>query len=35
LSEAPLWIDDSGSATVVEMGAKLRRMKRDKGLSNS
>src|ERR1700693_1973631 len=33
LSQAPLWIDDSGAATVVEMGAKLRRMKRDKGLS--
>ena len=33
LSEAPLWIDDTGSATVVEMGAKLRRLKRDKGLS--
>ena len=33
LSEAPLWIDDSGSATVVEMGAKLRRLKREKGLS--
>jgi replicative DNA helicase len=32
LSGAPLWIDDAGSATVVEMGAKLRRMKRDKGL---
>jgi replicative DNA helicase len=32
LSQAPLWIDDSGAATVVEMGAKLRRMKRDKGL---
>ena len=32
LSEAPLWIDDAGSATVVEMGAKLRRLKRDKGL---
>jgi replicative DNA helicase len=28
-----LWIDDVGSATVVEMGAKLRRLKRDKGLS--
>jgi len=28
-----LWIDDMGSATVVEMGAKLRRLKRDKGLS--
>ncbi|HJY87194.1 MAG TPA: replicative DNA helicase [Candidatus Acidoferrales bacterium] len=33
LAEAPLWIDDSGSATVVEMGAKARRLKRDKGLS--
>src|SRR5712692_9686958 len=33
LAEAPLWIDDSGSATVVEMGAKTRRLKRDKGLS--
>ncbi len=33
LAEAPLWIDDSASATVVEMGAKARRLKRDKGLS--
>ena len=33
LAEAPIWIDDIGSATVVEMGAKLRRLKRDKGLS--
>ena len=33
LSDAPLWIDDAGSATVVEMGAKLRRLKREKGLS--
>ena len=33
LSEAPLWIDDMGAATVVEMGAKLRRLKRDKGLA--
>jgi replicative DNA helicase len=33
LAEAPLWIDDAGSSTVVEMGAKLRRLKRDKGLS--
>ena len=32
LSQAPLWIDDAGSATVVEMGAKARRLKRDKGL---
>jgi len=33
LAEAAFWIDDSGSATVVEMGAKARRLKRDKGLS--
>ena len=33
LAEAPLWIDDSGSVTVVEMGAKTRRLKRDKGIS--
>jgi len=33
LSETPLWIDDSGATTVIEMGAKCRRMKRDKGLS--
>jgi replicative DNA helicase len=33
LSEIPLWIDDSGAATVVEMGAKCRRLKREKGLS--
>ncbi len=33
LAEAPLWIDDSASVTVVEMGAKTRRLKRDKGLS--
>jgi len=33
LAQAPLWIDDSGSATVVELGAKARRLKRDKGLS--
>jgi len=33
LAEAPLWIDDSGSVTVVEMGAKTRRLKRDRGLS--
>ena len=32
LSEAPLWIDDSGSATVSEIGAKARRLKRDGGL---
>jgi replicative DNA helicase len=33
LSEAPLWIDDAGSATVTEIGAKARRLKRDRGLS--
>ncbi|HEX2713162.1 MAG TPA: replicative DNA helicase [Candidatus Acidoferrales bacterium] len=33
LAEAPLWIDDSGASTVVEMGAKTRRLKRDKGLA--
>src|ERR1700690_2268667 len=33
LAEAPLWIDDSASSTVMEMGAKARRLKRDRGLS--
>ncbi len=33
LAEAPLWIDDSGTATVTELGAKARRLKSDKGLS--
>ncbi len=33
LAEAPLWIDDSASVTVTEMGAKARRLKRDKGLA--
>jgi len=33
LSASPLWIDDSGSATVTEIGAKARRLKRDRGLS--
>jgi replicative DNA helicase len=33
LGEAPIWIDDSASATVLEMGAKARRLKRDRGLS--
>jgi replicative DNA helicase len=33
LAEAPLWIDDSASPTVVEMSAKSRRLKRDKGVS--
>jgi replicative DNA helicase len=33
LAEAPLWIDDSASSTVMEIGAKARRLKRDRGLS--
>ena len=33
ISSAPLWIDDSGSTSVLEIGAKARRLKRDKGLS--
>jgi len=33
LAETPMWIDDSGSATVTEIGAKARRLKRDRGLS--
>jgi replicative DNA helicase len=33
LAEAPLWIDDSGSGTVPEIGAKTRRMMREKPLS--
>ena len=33
ISAAPLWIDDAGSISVVEIGAKARRLKRDKGLS--
>src|SRR5271170_3055534 len=33
LGESPLWIDDSASSTVLEMGAKARRLKRDRGLS--
>jgi replicative DNA helicase len=33
LGEAPLWIDDSAASSVLEMSAKARRLKRDKGLS--
>ncbi len=33
LGEAPLWIDDAASSTVVEIGAKARRLQKDKGLS--
>ncbi len=32
LAEAPVWIDDTASSTVTEMGAKARRLKKDKGL---
>src|SRR5437667_2517157 len=31
IASAPLWIDDAGSITVVEIGAKARRLKREKG----
>ncbi len=31
--DAPIWIDDSASITVMEIGAKARRLMRDKGLS--
>src|SRR5499433_2271707 len=33
ISSTPLWVDDSGSNSVLEIGAKARRLKRDKGLS--
>ncbi len=33
LGDAPLWIDDSASSTVLEMSAKARRLKKEKGLS--
>src|SRR6516165_7777885 len=33
ISSAPLWIDDAGTTSVLEIGAKARRLKRDKGLS--
>jgi replicative DNA helicase len=33
ISSAPLWIDDAGSNSVLEIGAKARRLKRDKGMS--
>src|SRR5256884_4744932 len=32
-ASAPLWIDDAGSTSVLAIGAKARRLKRDKGLS--
>src|SRR5437870_12463731 len=33
ISSSPLWVDDSGSLSVLEIGAKARRLKRDKGMS--
>ena len=33
ISSAPLWVDDAGSTSVLEIGAKARRLKRDKGMS--
>src|ERR1700741_1761620 len=33
LASSPLWVDDAGSTSVLEIGAKARRLKRDKGLS--
>src|SRR5262250_3395442 len=33
IASAPIWIDDAGSTSVLEIGAKARRLKRDKGLS--
>ncbi len=33
IASAPLWIDDAGAVTATEIGAKARRLKRDKGLS--
>jgi len=33
ISSSPLWVDDAGSISVLEIGAKARRLKRDKGLS--
>jgi replicative DNA helicase len=33
IAAAPIWIDDAGSNSVLEIGAKARRLKRDKGMS--
>src|SRR6202142_3209185 len=33
IAAAPIWIDDAGPNSVLEIGAKARRLKRDKGLS--
>jgi len=32
ISSAPIWVDDAGSISVLEIGAKARRLMRDKGL---
>jgi replicative DNA helicase len=32
ISSAPVWIDDAGSVSVLEIGAKARRLMKDKGL---
>jgi replicative DNA helicase len=32
ISASPLWLDDAGSISVMEIGAKARRLMRDKGL---
>lgn len=32
ISSSPLWVDDAGSISVLEIGAKARRLMRDKGL---
>src|SRR6201988_5080787 len=33
IASSPVWVDDAGSTSVLEIGAKARRLKRDKGLS--
>ena len=33
IASSPLWVDDAGSNSVLEIGAKARRLKRDKGLA--
>src|SRR5260370_28468191 len=33
ISSSPIWVDDVGSISVLEIGAKARRLKRDTGLS--
>src|SRR6516164_6122509 len=33
IASSPLWVDDAGSISVLEIGAKARRLKRDEGLA--